>query len=141
MNKTLWLILFLSILRVAGEEIEPDNAKIGNPVTMGNVTGFLKYRGVHSGVTVYAISQDMGSSAPSEDFRLYARNENSLEAVFSLGRGRMEGYRCMVEGDTMRIFVTKGLDREDISKVPIAVIDLNQLVSKYVEPAAPSSRK
>lgn len=142
MNKTFFLILvmLLSIFRVAGEEIKLDDAKIGDPVRIGHAAGFLKYRGVHSGVTVYALSLDIGSSMPSEDFRLYVKNEGSSAAIFSLERRDMEGYRCEVEGDILRIFVTKGLDREDISKLPIAVIDLKQLISKYVEQAAPSNR-
>ena len=136
MNKTFFLILvmLLSIFRVAGEEIKPDDAKIGDPVRIGHAAGFLKYRGVHSGVTVYALSLDIGSSMPSEDFRLYVKNGSSA-AIFSLGGGSYKGFRCEVEGDILRIFVTKGVDRKDISKLPIAVIDLKQLISQYVEQA------
>ncbi len=129
-----FLLLFLSIYPVAGEESKPDDAKIGDPVTIDHASGFLKYRGIHSGVTVYALSLDIGSAMPSENFNLYAKSKHSSGPIFSLGAGSMKGFRCEVEGDIMRIFVTKGLDRKDISKLPIAVIDLKQLISPYVEP-------
>jgi len=145
MKKTLLpiLLLLLSIFPVAGEELKLDDAKVGDPVRIGHAAGFLKYRGVHSGVTVYALSLDIGSAMPSEDFRLYAKDERSSGAIFSLGMRSREGYRCVVEGDTLRLFVTKGLSREEVSKVPIAVIDLKQLISEYVEQAGtgqPASR-
>ncbi len=130
-----FLLLLLSIFSVAGEESKLDDAKLGDHVTIGHAAGFLKYRGIHSGVMVYALSLDIGSAMPSEDFRLYAKDERYSGAIFSLGMRSREGYRCVVEGDTLRIFVTKGLSREAVSKVPIAIIDLKQLISEYVEQA------
>ena len=146
MKKTLLpiLLLLLSIFPVAGEELKLDDAKIGDHVRLSDAkSGFLKYRGVHSGVTIYALSANVGSATPSEDFRLYAKDERSSGPLFSLGFRSREGYRCFVEGDTLRLFVTKGLSREEVSQVPIAVIALKQLISEYVEQAGtgqPASR-
>lgn len=137
MKKTLLpiLLLLLSIFPVAGEEPKLDGAKVGDHVILSNAVGFLKYIGIHSGVAIYALSNDIGSAMPSEDFRLYAKDERSSGSIFSLGMRNREGYRCVVEGDTLRLFVTNGLSREEVSKVPIAVIDLKQLISEYVEQA------
>jgi hypothetical protein len=146
MKKTLLpiLLLLLSIFPVSGEELKLDEAKLGDYMRLGQAAGFLKYRGVHSGVTVYALSLDIGSAMPSEDFRLYVKDELSSGAIFSLGMRSREGYRCVVDGDTLRLFVTKGLSREDVSKVPIALVDLKQLISEYVEQAGtgqPATRR
>jgi hypothetical protein len=129
------LLVLLSIFPVAGEELKLEEAKVGDHVRVGQSAGFLKYRGAHSGVTVYALSLDIGSAMPSEDFRLYVKDERSSGAVFSLGMRSREGYRCVVDGDTLRVFVTKGLSREDVSQAPIAVVHLKQLISEYVEQA------
>lgn len=122
-----------SISPVAGEEPKLGDAKIGDYIRSGNAAGFLKYRGVHSGVTIYALSADVGSAMPSEDFRLYAKDERSSGPLFSLGLRSREGYRCVVDGDTLRLFVTQGLSREEVSKVPIVVIDLKQLISDHAK--------
>lgn len=135
MNKSLLLVLIplLSFVSFAetGEQIT--GVKVGGYVTSSKVvSGFLKYKGVHSGVTIVSLSLDVGSSMPSEDLRFYVYvNSNLSGPILSLPRRGLKGYRCAVEGDILKIFATKGLSRVDVSIVPIAIIDLKQLTSEY----------
>jgi hypothetical protein len=114
--------------------------RIGAYVKFPDAEGFLKYTGQHLGLTFYALSDDIGSAVPSEDFRLYARNGDSYRLLLSLPRLQRKGYRCVGEGDTLRVYVTGMYDPATQDGDPVLVVDLSRLAKAYAEPDGAANR-
>ena len=84
-----------------------------SPPTVLKDSGFVKYLGEHDGVTFCAVSTDIGSAVPSQDFRLFAGVGSSYRLVLSLPMTQCRGYRCTCVGDQLKVFVTTTLDENN----------------------------
>ena len=75
--KTLVIFLMCTLPVLSDQTNAPVDLKINTFVKLPGVVesarGFLKYTGTHNGITVCALSMDIGSAIPSEDFRLIFR--------------------------------------------------------------------
>ena len=84
---------------------------------MGKLTGFLKYKGVHGGVEVVALANDIGSAWHNEDLTLYVRNKKTSrrfhrQLVIPMGRGPFREFRCKKHGKTLLI-ETRSEEKEE----------------------------
>ena len=138
MSKILMIIVCLlgasTLFAFAEESTIPSTTKIGDHVQLPGADGFLRYNGEHAGVRVYALSADIGSADPSEDFRLYATRENGHQLILSLPMLSHRGYRCNAQGETLSVYVvTSYEEKPEANSKPVMVINLSQLVNAYAE--------
>jgi len=137
MKAIVLVILFAASMfpTFAGETNSFSALRVGDYVKLAGTQGFLKYNGEHSGVRVCALSTDIGSAVPSEDFRLYVCDTNNCHLVQSLPLLRYKGYRCVAYGDTLSVYeVSKYTEIPNTNSTPVAVFDLSQL-AKAAQPS------
>jgi len=123
------LLLILLPLPATADDLK--GARIGEHVTIqtygGPAHGFLMYVGVHGGVTFRALSGDIGSASPSEDFGLYASRGDKYEKLVSFPFQKYQGFKCVAEGSVMKVYLIKKYDDGEDPKNLILSIDLAQL--------------
>ena len=103
-------LLLFPLLCVAGEQ----HTIMGE---MGKLTGFLKYNGVHGGIEVVALSNDIGSAWHNEDLTVYVRDKKTSrrfyrQLVIPISRGPFREFRCKKDGKTLLI-ETRSEEKEE----------------------------
>jgi len=102
-------------------------------------SGFLKYTGAHNGITVCALSMDIGSAVPSEDFRLYAKIGDNYRLMLAVPMLLRKGFRCTCEADTLTVYLTREYEKDNATETnnPVLFINLRRLIEGYAEPSNP----
>jgi len=130
------IITFVVLAALVGLVSHADSKSINSLqmndyVRFNGVHGFLRYAGLHSGIEVYALSEDFGSAVPSQDFRLYIKQGDAYRNIISLPMLLRKGYRCVVQKDRMSVYVTQTLAearRSVHEESPLIVIDLKKII-------------
>ena len=83
----------------------------------GKHTGFLKYKGLHGGVEVVALSNDIGSAWHNEDLTVYVRDKKTSRLfhgrlAIPMGSGPFREFRCKKDGKTLLI-ETRSEEKEE----------------------------
>jgi hypothetical protein len=89
-----------------------------------SASGFLKFTGQCRTNTFYALSVNVGSAIPSEDFRLYLQTGGGYRLVFSVPLIPRRGFRCERESDTLSVYVVesfKDLDQPGTGQLLLAL--------------------
>lgn len=114
---------------------KPSDLKIGTFVELPTgdkpATGFLKYVGQHKGVTFCALSADIGSAVPSEDFRLYTKTGDKYRLILSLPMLDRKGYKCVSEADILKVYLTRKYEDNKALETKNIVLSIN--LEKFIE--------
>ena len=108
---------------------------MGAYVKLPGAQGFQQYTGEYAGVRLCALSSDIGSAVPSQDFRLYSCSTNACHLLRSLPMLTGQGYRCTLQGDTLSVYVVSKYDEIPTNNsTPVMVIDLPKAAEAAAEP-------